>query len=112
MKTVQFVGLIWFQEDTEMSKLKSIMENWTKGNLGGGQGKSCYDCLHVMPGLTGDEVTCEIYTFKNERFGVPHMGGVPPNFAIRCEFYEEMDADQKATSEMKFKEFYKKLGEE
>ena len=93
-----------------MSKLKSIMENRIHGNLGGEQRKMCYDCLHVLPGMQGDEVTCEIYTFKNVRYGVRKMGAVSPNFAEDCEFYEAMDADQKAASERKFKEFYRQLG--
>ena len=41
-----------------MSKLKSIMNNRTHGHLGE-QRKTCSDCVHVMPGIRGDEVTCE-----------------------------------------------------
>ena len=93
-----------------MSKLKSIMENRTKGNLTGGQKKSCYDCLHVLPGMHGDEVTCEINTFKYERYRIRKMGAVSPSFAEGCEFYEAMTPDQKHASERKFKEFYKRLG--
>ena len=47
-----------------MSKLKSIMHNRTHGHLGETR-RTCSDCVHVMPGMRGDEVTCEIYTFKH-----------------------------------------------
>ena len=93
-----------------MSKLKSVMENRTKGNLTGGQKRSCYDCLHVLPGMHGDEVTCEIYTFKYERYRVRKMSAVSPSFADGCDFFQAMTPEQKDASERKFKEFYKRLG--
>jgi hypothetical protein len=52
-----------------MSKLKSIMYNRTHGHLGE-QRKSCSDCVHVMPGMQGDDVTCKIYTFKYQEYNV------------------------------------------
>ena len=52
-----------------MSKLKSIMNNRTHGHLGE-QRKTCSACVHVMLGIRGDEVTCEIDTFKYQQYNV------------------------------------------
>lgn len=92
-----------------MSKLKSIMENRTKGSLVNDRRKSCYDCVHVLPGMHGDEVTCEIYTFKYKRYDVHKKGSVLPSFANECAFFKAMTPDEKAASERKFREFYKRL---
>ena len=91
-----------------MSKLKSIMENRTRGHLAD-QRKSCYDCVHVLPGMKGDEVTCEIYTYKNERYNVPIKGAVSPEFANGCSLFEAMTPREKEISERKFREFYSQL---
>lgn len=91
-----------------MSKLKSIMHNRTHGHLGEIK-KSCSDCAHVMPGMTGDEVTCEIYTFKFQEYNVRRKNSISPGFANQCTHYRLMTPVEKAESERKFKEFYKRL---
>ncbi len=91
-----------------MSKLKSIMHNRTHGHLGE-QRRSCSDCIHVMPATRGDEVTCEIYTFKHEAYNVPKRSALSPAFANDCGFYQAMTLVQKAESERKFREFFKRL---
>jgi hypothetical protein len=91
-----------------MSKLKSIMHNRTHGHLGE-QRRSCSDCIHVMPATRGDEVTCEIYTFKHEAYNVPKRSALSPAFANDCGFYQAMTPVQKAESERKFREFFKRL---
>jgi len=91
-----------------MSKLKSIMHNRTHGHLGETR-RDCSDCVHVMPGMRGDEVTCEIYTFKHQAYKVPRRSSLSPAFANDCGFYQAMTPVQKAESERKFREFYKRL---
>lgn len=91
-----------------MSKLKSIMGNRTRGHLGE-QRKSCYDCVHVLPGMSGDEVTCEIYSFKYDRYHVRKKGAVSPTFANECSFFKAMTPEEKAASERKFRAFYQQL---
>lgn len=91
-----------------MSKLKSLMEQRTKGHLGE-HSKTCFDCVHVLPALTSDEVTCEVYTFKYERYGVPRKASLRPSFANSCAYYQAMTPEEKAVSERKFREFYKRL---
>ena len=92
-----------------MSKLKSIMEYRTKGHLAD-QRKSCFDCVHVRPGMQqADEVTCEIYTFKNDQYNVPKKVSIPPAFASGCTFFKAMTLAEKEASEQKFREFYKRL---
>ncbi len=91
-----------------MSKLKSIMQNRTQGHLGEQQ-RNCSDCVHVMPGMTGDEVTCEIYTFKYEVYKVRRRNSISPGFANDCGYYQAMTPVQKAESKRKFREFYKRL---
>ena len=91
-----------------MSKLKSIMQNRSHGHLGENN-LSCSDCVHVMPALRGDEVTCEISTFKNQENNVPRRSSLSPSFANECRFYKAMTPLQRKDSERKFREFYKRI---
>jgi hypothetical protein len=91
-----------------MSKLKSIIEQRTKAPLTG-QRKSCFDCVHVLPSVNADEVTCEIYTFKYEQYQVARKRALRPSFANTCPFYQAMTPEEKTISERKFREFYKRL---
>lgn len=90
-----------------MSKLKSIIEQRSSGLTA--HPKTCYDCIHVLPGMNSEEVTCEVYTFKYERYQVPRKASIRPSFANTCPFYKAMTPDEKAVSERKFREFYKRL---
>lgn len=92
-----------------MSKLKSLIEQRAQGPLTGRQRKTCFDCVHVLPGPTGNEVTCEVYTFKYERYGVRRMGAIAPSFAHECAFYKAMTPEEKTTAAQKFREFYRRL---
>lgn len=92
-----------------MSKLKSIM-NRAHRHLGENR-KSCSDCVHVMPGMTGDDVTCKIYTFKYQEYNVHRKSALSPDSANSCNFYQLMTPVEKAESERKFREYYKQLGQ-
>ena len=91
-----------------MSKLQPIMYSRTHGHLGG-QRKSCSDCVHVMPGMQGDDVTCKIYTFKYQEYNVRKNNSLSPDSANDCSFYQLMTPVEKAESERKFREYYKRL---
>ena len=91
-----------------MSKLKSIMEQRTRGGLTDHH-RTCYECIHVLPGLNSEEVTCEVYTFKNERYHVPRKASIRPAYAKDCTFFQAMTPEQKAESAQKFREYYKRL---
>jgi len=91
-----------------MSKLKSIMNNRMHGHLGE-QRRNCFDCVHVMPSTSVDEVTCAIYTFRHREYNVPRRSALSPAFANDCGFYQAMTPVQKAELERKFKEYYKRL---
>ena len=91
-----------------MSKLKSIMNNRTHGHLGE-QRKTCYDCVHVMPGIRGDEVTCKIYTFKYQQYNVRRKNALSPDAANDCNFYQLMTPVEKLELERKFRAYYSQL---
>ena len=91
-----------------MSKLKSVMQNRTHGHLGD-QKKSCFDCIHVLPAFNANEVTCEVYTYKNIRYKVQRIGSMAPEHANICPFFQAMTTEEKTASEQKVRAFYKQL---
>lgn len=91
-----------------MSKLKSIMHNRTGGHLADRR-RTCFDCIHVLPAFSANEVACEVYTYKYARYGVQKRASMLPGVANDCTLFQAMTPEEKSVSERKFREFYKQL---
>ena len=49
--------------------------------------QTCESCTNLIQGAFR-EPKCRIFTFENEKYGVPHLDSITLNFAKYCEHYE------------------------
>jgi len=51
----------------------------------------CTSCIHMIRGARS-EPKCKIFTFENEKHGVPHLDKIALNYANYCEYFVHVTA--------------------
>ncbi len=48
--------------------------------------ETCANCANMIEG-SGKELKCRVFTFENEKYGVPHLDTITPNYANYCKHF-------------------------